>query len=93
MAYIFPFTTLVDKEYLAVGISAFCVQVAAPALVALVSTIAVTNPTKTNVILVFILLLIFYLLEFAGFDLLSIPVSTDFSSTDTSIFYGITTRL
>jgi hypothetical protein len=55
------------------------------ALPALVSTITVTNPTKTNVILVFILLLIFYLLEFAGFDLVSFPASTCFSIASASI--------
>jgi hypothetical protein len=75
----------VDSPILAVGIAAFCVQVAALALSALVSTIAAANPTKTNVILAFILLLIFYLLEFAGFDLLSFPASTGFSIASASI--------
>jgi hypothetical protein len=75
----------VDKCHLAVGISAFCVQVAALALSALVSTIAVTNTTNANVILAFILLLIFDLLEFAGFDSLSFPASTGFSITSASI--------
>jgi uncharacterized membrane-anchored protein len=75
----------VDKRHLAVGISAFCVQVAALALPALVSTIAVTIPNKTNVILVFILLLIFGLLEFAGFDLLSFLASTGFSIASAAI--------
>jgi hypothetical protein len=63
------------------------------ALSALVSTIAAANPTKTNVILAFILLLIFGILEFAGFDLLSFPASTGFSTASGSIFYGITARL
>jgi hypothetical protein len=63
------------------------------ALPALVSTIAAANPTKTNVILVFILLLIFGLLEFVSFDLLSFPASTGFSIATTSMFYGLTARL
>jgi hypothetical protein len=55
------------------------------ALAALVSTIAAANPTKTNVILIFILLLIFGILEFAGFDSFSFPASTGFSIATASI--------
>jgi hypothetical protein len=75
----------VSKPILAVGISAFRVQVAALAFSALVSTITVTNTTNANVILTFIILLIFYLLEFAGFDLVSFPASTGCSIASASI--------